>query len=225
MKAAIYIRVSTTMQVNEGVSLDAQTTKLLQYCELNNFEVMEIISDAGLSGKNTNRPGYLKLMELVKSKQIDAVVVYSLSRFARNTVDTLESINTMNKKGVQFHSFTEKIDTSSSIGRFFLTTIASLSQLEREQLAERTTAALQYKKTQNERVGQIPFGWQLCSDGVHLEHNQAEQQAIKFIKDLHATGFSYNEIAMELELRQITNKSGIVKWNKTQIYRIINKAA
>ena len=224
-KAVIYIRVSTTQQVEDGVSLDTQAAKLKQYCELNDLDVVEIISDNGISGKTTNRPGFQKVMNMRNNKSVDVIAVYSLSRFARNTIDTLNIVENMNKKAVSLYSFTEKIDTSSAIGRFFLTTLASLAQLEREQLAERTKAALQYKKSNNERIGQIPFGKQLNADGTHLENNPNEQQAIKLVFQLRSDGLSYAAIASELERRNIANKAGLSKWNKSQIFRIIKKAA
>ena len=110
MKTILYIRVSTTQQVNDGISLEAQEQRLIQYCEFNGLEVVGILKDEGLSGSNANREGYRKLMDMVMTKEIDAVAVYSLSRFARNTVEVLKSIELMNKNNIQFHSLTEKID-------------------------------------------------------------------------------------------------------------------
>lgn len=225
MKTILYIRVSTTQQVNDGISLEAQEQRLIQYCEFNGLEVVGILKDEGLSGSNANREGYRKLMDMVKTKEIDAVAVYSLSRFARNTVEVLKSIELMNKNNIQFHSLTEKIDTTSPTGRFFLTTLAALGQLEREQISERTKDALAHKKSKGERTGGIPFGYELDEDGIHLIENQREQSIISIVLSLKELGYSYRNIAKELENRGLKNKTHRIKWSATQIFRILQKQA
>lgn len=225
MKAALYIRVSTNQQATEGVSLQAQKQRLIKYCEFNGLEVSEIIEDKGLSGSSNNREGYQRLMKLVTDNDIKAVCVYSLSRFARNTVEVLSSIEKMNNNNIQFHSLTEKIDTTTPTGRFFLTTLAALGQLEREQLAERTRAALQHKKSMNERTGQIPFGYELAEDGIHIIENEREQKIINIVLSLRELGYTYKAIAKELENRNYKNKANRVKWSITQVSRIVKKAS
>lgn len=223
MKTAIYTRVSTTEQANEGVSLEAQLNKLRAYCQLNNMEVVEIIEDAGISAKNTNRAGYKKLMSLIAAKSIEAVVVYSLSRFSRSTKDTLEAIETMNNKQIAFHSFTEKIDTTSPTGRFFLTVLAGLGQLEREQTAERTKLALELKKSKNERYSGIaPFGYKF--ENGQIVKCEAEQRVIKSLKELREMGLTYKQIADKLNDRGLFNRNG-GNWNKSTIYKALSKAA
>ena len=147
MKAILNIRVSTSKQVEQGASLNTQEAKLRQYAGFHDFDQVEVIADEGLSGKTTARPGFQRLMDTMRAKGVDAVIVYSLSRFARNTIATLEAIEVMNRRGVAFHSLTENIDTTSPVGRFFLTTLAGLAQLEREQIGERTRAVLQHMKS------------------------------------------------------------------------------
>lgn len=225
MKTVIYIRVSTSQQAAEGISLEAQKQRLLKYCEFNELDVISVISDEGLSGSNSNRQGYKDLMELVRTKQVEAVAVYSLSRFARNTIEVLKSIEVMNKNNIQFHSLTEKIDTTSPTGRFFLTTLAALGQLEREQISERTKDALAHKKSKSERVGQIPFGYKLDEDGIHLIENEREQKIISLVLSLRKLGLTYKNIAAELEKRGLKSKANKVKWGATQIRNIIIKQA
>lgn len=225
MKAALYIRVSTNQQATEGVSLKAQRQRLIKYCEFNGLEVTEIIEDSGLSGTDTNREGYKQLMKLVSDSNVNAVCVYSLSRFARNTVEVLNSIEKMNKNNIQFHSLTEKIDTTTPTGRFFLTTLAALGQLEREQLAERTRAALQHKKSNSERVGSIPYGYELSSDGVHLIENEREQKIIKLVLSMRALGYSYQRIANELSNKGLRTKRNHTNWGAKTVYNIYKSNA
>jgi len=225
MRAILYTRVSTSQQVNDGVSLDAQESRLQAYATFHGFTQVTVITDAGLSGSTTNREGFQRVMRAIKSKACDAVVVYSLSRFARNTVDTLDAVATMQRYGVTLHSITESLDTSSAIGRFFLTTMSALAQLEREQLGERTSLALQHLKAQGKVYGQIPFGKCLANDGETLIDHAGEMEVIRIVKELNGRGISLSGIAIELETRGIKNRSGNIRWNKTQVTRILKAAA
>ena len=83
MKAIGYIRVSTDEQAREGISLENQKAKITAYCELNDLDLVEIIEDAGKSGKDLNREGIQSLLGKVKARTIDAVVVYKLDRLSR----------------------------------------------------------------------------------------------------------------------------------------------
>lgn len=223
MNAILYTRVSTLHQVTDGQSLEAQERTLRQYAAFKGCDDVQLVTDAGLSGKTTDRPGYQQVMDAIRTGTIDAVIVYSLSRFARNTIATLEAIEQMNRKGVAFHSVTEQIDTTTPIGRFFVTTIAGLATLEREQIGERTRTVLQFKKANGERVGQIPFGY--CVDDGHIVPDSTEQTAIRLVHHLHTAGYSYTQIARQLERRNITNKAGKVRWTKQQVHRIVHTVA
>ncbi len=223
MKAVLYIRVSTARQAEQGASLDTQEARLRQYAAFHGIEQVEVVADEGLSGKTTARAGFQKVMEAVKAKTVDAVIVYSLSRFARNTIATLEAIEVMNAKGVAFHSLSENIDTTSPIGRFFLTTLAALAQLEREQIAERTRAVLQHKKSLGERVGQVPFGSR--EEAGMIMPDAREQAAIQLIGALRAKGLSCRAIAEELKKQEVQNKRGKVSWSKQQVHRILGRVA
>ena len=100
MTAIGYCRVSTEDQAKEGVSLDNQKSKIKAYCELKDFELREIVEDAGISAKNLRRPGVQKVLRLASGKEIDAVVVYKLDRIFRSTVDALETTKAFDKWGV-----------------------------------------------------------------------------------------------------------------------------
>jgi site-specific DNA recombinase len=200
MKKAIgYVRVSTSEQVLEGISLDNQKAKIQSYCDLNDLELIGIIEDAGKSGKNLSRDGIEELIKKIKSKDIDAVVVYKLDRLSRKVIDTLTLIETFEKNGITFHSLNEKIDTGTAMGRFFLNITASLAQMERDLISERTRDALQLKIVRNERAGQIPFGWRLSGGGNTLISHKEEQEVIKAIMWLRSQGLSYRAICEALD--------------------------
>ncbi|MGD0883574.1 MAG: recombinase family protein [Thermodesulfovibrionales bacterium] len=197
MKRAIgYVRVSTSEQALEGISLDNQKAKIKAYCALNDLELSEIIEDAGKSGKNLNREGIQALMGMLK--RVDAIIVYKLDRLSRKVIDTLTLIETFEKSGVTFHSLNEKIDTGTAMGRFFLNITASLAQMERDLISERTKDALQMKIANGERAGQIPYGWRLAEDGNALIPHVEEQEVITLARRLHDHGMSYRAICEAL---------------------------
>lgn len=196
-QAIIYLRVSTTGQVEDGVSLDAQESKARAWCELNDYQVKAVFTDAGISGKRAdNRNGLQNALESVKKD--DALIVYSLSRLARSTKDTIEISETLNAKGVDLVSLSEKIDTTSAAGKMVFRMLAVLSEFERDQVSERTSAALQHKKSKGERVGAVPYGFTLALDGVKLLKDKTEQMLIELCKSLREQGLSLRKIAAQL---------------------------
>src|SRR5271157_107493 len=114
IKAVGYIRVSTDEQAREGISLENQRVKIEADCGLNDLELVEIIEDAAKSGKDMNREGVNRLVDLVRSRKIDAVIVYKLDRLSRRVKDTLTIMDAIDKKNIAFHSIMEKIDTKTA---------------------------------------------------------------------------------------------------------------
>lgn len=223
MKAIGYIRVSTDEQAREGISLENQRAKIEAYCQLNDLELVEILEDAGKSGKDLNREGVQALMAHINGRKVEAVVVYKLDRLSRRVKDTLSLMDMIEKKNVAFHSITERIDTKSAMGKFFLNIMASMNQWERDTISERTRDALHLKIVKNERAGQVPFGWTLAEDGKTLLRNEREQRAIQLIKDLNAKGYSFRAICRELENEGY--ESNGKHWHPQTISNILRKAA
>ncbi len=218
--AVLYCRVSTDFQATNGVSIQNQQQLLKKYAQQNGYENIIELADEGFSGKNTNRPGFNKLLDLVKQKKVNAVIVYSLSRFARNTMDTLRTIELLSKNDVTFISLSEKIETDSAVGKFFLSVLASLSELERNQISERTKSALQYKKSRMELIGSVPYGFD-CIDGKNLTENPEEQATLTLMRELRKSNHSYSEIVNRLTEAGAKNKRGAVRWHKSQVIRLL----
>jgi len=205
MKKAIgYIRVSTDEQVKEGVSLENQEAKIRSYCDLKDFELLEIVQDAGISAKNLRRPGAQKIIEMAQKKMVDAVVVYKLDRLFRNTTDALMITKKFDKWAVSFHSIQEALDTKSAMGKFFFTLTAALAEMEREIIGERTRDVLQRKKANGEVYGHVPFGYKKFK-GKLLAHKD-EQKIIKTVLDLRDKGFNYSRISRELNQQGFKTK-------------------
>lgn len=216
-----YIRVSTEGQAVDGVSLDAQAVKIKAYCALNDIELAHVYADKGLSGKRAdNRPELQEALEAIHKGKADALVIYKLDRLARCTVDALAIAETLDKQGASLHSLTEKLDTSSAMGRFFFTLVASLAEMERGIIAERTSAAHAHKRSKGEATGHAPFGFNLASNGVSLEPDADEQATLTLIDSLLAEGKSQRAIVDELNRLQRPTKQG-GKWHRSSLRSVL----
>ena len=216
-----YIRVSTEGQAEEGVSLDAQEAKIRAYCELNEIELACIHADRGLSGKRAdNRPELQKALDSIGKGTANALVVYKLDRLARCTMDALEIAQRLDKQDASLHSLTEKLDTGSAMGRFFFTLVASLAEMERGIIAERTSAALAHKRSKGEVTGHAPFGYRLASDGVMLRPHAEELETLSLIDGLLADGMTQRAIVEELNRLQRPTKLG-GKWHRSSLRSVL----
>ncbi len=218
-----YLRCSTDSQVTDGVTLDAQQAKVLAWCVVNGLELSGIFMDAGISGKRAdNRPELQRaLVEVTKSKGI--LVVYSLSRLARSTKDTITISEQLSKAGADLVSVSEKIDTTSAAGKMVFQMLAVLAEFERNQCSDRTKMALQYKKSQGKRIGQIPFGSALADDSETLIPNVREQNVIELMMLLRESGLSFSKIAAILNRKAVPTKETNGKWASSTVLRIIGR--
>lgn len=210
MIAIGYIRVSKIEEDQRGISLEAQERSIKIYCELNNLTLQTILKDEGESGKDLKREGMQELIKLVEKKQVQAIIVYKLDRLSRNVLNTLNLIELFERKDVSFHSITEKIDTTTAIGRFFVTVIAAIAQIERDLISERTKAVLRFKRSKGERVGGISYGYNsVKKKGIAmLQVNEEEMKILKEIKIMRQGGVSYNGIATHLNIKGIKTRGG-----------------
>lgn len=221
MKSAIgYVRVSTDGQVADGVSLEAQKAKISAWCLVHDFQLIDIHVDAGISGsKASNRPGLQSAIDQACQTQ-SALIVYSLSRLARSTRDTIDISEKLDRSGADLVSLSEKIDTSHAAGKMVFRMLAVLAEFEKDQISERTKMALAHKKAKGERCGSIPFGYIVAEDGKLVECPE-ELAVISKMQTLRAQGLSYRDIATELELSGIKTKKGNTKWQHTAVKSIL----
>lgn len=215
-----YIRVSTDEQAETGVSLDAQRAKIAAYCVANDLDLADVFVDAGISAKRVDtRPALLAALTV--AKRGDALVVVKLDRLARNTVDALTLADDLDRRSVALHSISEKLDTQSATGRFFFTLLASLAEMERRQIGERTAMAMRHKRERGEYTGgDAPFGFTV--EGGRLVEDEAEARIVRMVVSLHDDdGLSWSAIARELNARGITTKRGTT-WQAVQVQRAVN---
>ena len=220
-----YCRVSTEEQALEGVSLDAQEARIRAYCAMRGLELAEVVIDAGVSAYKplADREGGRRVLEMVRARKAAAVVALKLDRLFRNAADCLEVCGAWDRAGVALHLVDlggQAVDTSSAMGRFFLTVMAGAAELERNQIAERTSTAMQHKRSNGERVGAVPYGFALAADGVHFEPVAAEQEVIALARELRANGMSLRAVAAELASRGRTSRTGKV-FEAQQVSRMV----
>ncbi len=214
-KAIGYIRVSTEGQATEGVSLDAQSAKIRAYCELNDLELVEIICDAG---KSIDRDGLQQCLTMLSNNEASALVVYKLDRLSRKVLDALNLISEIESHGASLHSIVEKLDTQSALGKFFVNMTAALSQLERDQVSERTVMAMAHKKEQGQHCGSPAYGFTMVDK--KLVKVAKEHEAIALIQAMKADGANLQAIADELNNQGITTKRGY-QWQPMQVSRVL----
>ncbi len=184
-RVALYIRVSTERQVNEGDSLEEQENELKKYCDFRKFAINNIYVERGKSGGNTNRPEYQKLIKDIKQKKINAVVVKKLDRLSRSLLDFETLMNLMNENEVEFISIKENFDTTTAMGKAMLRVALVFAQLEREQTSERIIDVMGYRASQGLYNGGIrPLGYTTINKEIVPYKKEKEMVEIMFDKFL-----------------------------------------
>ena len=159
MNAVGYTRVSTDGQATDGVSLEAQQARIRAWCEANDYALVNVHVDAGLSGcRADNRPGLQDALTSA-ARHKAALVVYSLSRLARSTKDAIAISERLAKNGADLVSLSERIDTTTAAGKMVFRMLAVLAEFERDQVAERTKGALAHLRNQGKRIQREDSLW------------------------------------------------------------------
>ena len=218
-----YTRVSTTEQADSGLSLDGQATRVAAFCTARGWELVDIVTDAGLSGGNMDRPGLQKVLSLVRRGEVDAVCVLKLDRLTRSVKDLALLLEAFDRAHVVFSSVCDSFDTSTANGRLVLNVLGSVAQWERDIIAERTSDALQVKKAQGRRVGAVPFGFDLGEDGDTLVPDPAELATVADIARWRQEGEGLNAIARRLNALGVrTAQAGT--WAAQTVKRILSNS-
>ena len=230
-RVALYIRVSTERQANEGDSLEDQENDLKKYCDFRNFSIHNIYIERGKSGGNTNRPEYQKLIKDIKQRKINAVVVKKLDHLSRSLLDFENLMNLMNENEVEFISIKENFDTTTAMGKAMLRVALVFAQLEREQTSERICDVMGYRASQGIYNGGVrPLGYSVINKELvpykkekviveHLFQTFLETRStVAAAKALNEAGFT-DQNNKPFEKRQVVwilknpLYTGIIRWN------------
>lgn len=193
MRVALYLRVSTNAQAEEGYSLDEQEDRLKAFCKAKNWVVGEVYRDPGYSGANLNRPGLSSLIR--NCKEYDAVIVYRLDRLSRSQRDTLYLIeDVFDKNQCSFISVTEGFDTSTYMGKMVVGILSVFAQMERERIKDR----MQGGRIERAKTGKTmtwntpPYGYYVEKDILTID--PIEAQCVKKAYGWYLAGRSQKEI-------------------------------
>lgn len=200
--AYCYARVSTQMQVEEGISLDAQERQLRYAAELAGYEVV-MLREEGRSGKNIrNRPVLRQALEDLANGKAAALYVTRLDRLARSTQDFLSIVDRSQKQGWRLALLDIGLDTATPQGRFVVTIMAAMAEMERGMISERAKDIHKDRREQPDKRWGIDLGPKpLIEEDIRAE--------IKRLKD---AGVSYQEIARTLNAREIETSNGGKQW-------------
>lgn len=211
-RVAIYIRVSTAKQDQDGYSIPMQKERLIAYCRAKGWVVSGMFIDPGHSGSTLERPGMASLIEGVKAGKYDVVLVYKLDRLSRSQKDTLYLIeDVFMKHDTAFVSMQESFDTSTVFGIAMVGILSVFGQMERSAIVERTMMGRtgRAEKGYWHGGGDWPLGYSYV-DG-ELVADPVEAQQVRDVYQMYADGYSVTEITRRMDGR--TTKHG--DWSHT----------
>lgn len=176
-RVAIYSRVSTS---HHEQNPEVQLFELRRYCTARDWQIAFEIVDHGHSGGTENRPGLKQLLNLIRSRQVDLVIVTKLDRLFRSLKHLVTALEELESLGVQFIAIKDNVDWTTPAGRFFIQILGSLAEFEKSLLRERTVMGLEHAKAMGKKLGRPVI------------HSKAE------ILHLRSQGLSYRQIQKKL---------------------------
>lgn len=193
-RVAIYARVSTTHQ-----DLENQLHDLRRYCEARRWQVVETFTDFGIKGTQKDRQGLRDLMAAVHKRRMDCVLVWRFDRFARSSSHLVNTLDDLRERHIDFASYQEGIDTSTSHGKMVFTIIAAMAEFERELTRERVLATNRRKRDAGERLGRMPIPKNKVEEILALRGTSCRQIAAR-------TGVSKSVVADVLAGKYLKRK-------------------
>ena len=224
MKIAAYCRVSTEKEAQID-SLEKQIEFFNGFTKKNGYELYKLYADEGISGKQIkHRKQFQQMMQDAKAKKFDKVVVKDVSRFARNTVDLLQSIRELKSYGIEV-DFLNNGEIMEGGSEFILTILGAMAQQESANMSKRVKFGKDIT-AQKGRVPNIVFGYDKIPDERYtLKINKEEAKIVKEIfEDYVYKGMGTTKIAWELNERGIRTKKTKSRWVQTSIVRMLKNS-
>lgn len=231
-RAVGYIRVSTDEQSTVGSSLEAQGAAIRAYCDLYAVDLVPVpqegvygppgpfAMDAGWSASTLDRPALTAALAMLRSGEVDAVIVHKLDRLTRSVGDLADLLRNYFGKGrAALLSVSEQLDTRSAGGELVLNLLTSVSQWERRAIGERTSSVMRWMYSKGLYVGgRTRYGRR--RNGPVLVDDQGEQAIILAARDLRARGLSLRAVGSRLESDGMRPRTG-GRWSASQIARLV----
>lgn len=220
-----YVRVSTDEQAQEGVSLAAQTASCghLIAATTGGRGLVEVVEDAGYSGKNLRRPGAERVLDMIDRGAIAGVVVWRLDRLTRSLRDLIDLVERCDRQGVALVSVTEQISTQGPMGRFVLHLLGAVAQLERETTAARVKAAMTHVRMQGLYAGgRIPVG--VVASGERGQRRLARSAVhgddVAAIWPGVISGWTLGQVIVHLESKGVPTATGR-RWSRQLVHKLL----
>ena len=223
-KVAAYCRVSTDNE-DQANSFESQQRYFRQYIERNpDWELYEIFADEGISGTNTKkRKEFNRMIACAKNGDFDLIITKEISRFARNTLDSIYYTRELKKHGVGVIFMNDNINTLDGDAELRLAIMSSIAQEESRKTSERVKAGQKISRDNGVLYGNGNIlGYDRVGDTYVINEEQAE--TVRMIYDLYLQGYGSMKIAKILTERKRKTASGLIKWSVSNIMRAIKNA-
>jgi site-specific DNA recombinase len=220
VRCAIYTRVSTEHGLDQEFnSLDAQYDAASAYIKSQAHAGWTLIrsryDDGGYSGGSTDRPDLQRLLDDIRSRKIDVIVVYKVDRLTRSLADFAKLVELFDAHGVSFVSVTQQFNTTTSMGRLTLNVLLSFAQFEREVTSERIRDKIAASKRKGLWVGgTLPLGYEMKDGKIAVVEEEAELVRSIFRRCLELG--SVNELLRDLKKRNIRTKTRLLSTGATR---------
>ena len=237
-QAVAYVRVSSATQ-EEKQTIDNQIEFATNYCKLNSIELQYIYRDDGVSGTLPleERPAGYELLQDARKEKFSLVLLFKLDRLGRATRVILNAVHELDSLGVKVRSMTEPFDTSDASGRFLLTILAGVADLERSNILQRMElGATRAAKEGKFLGGHAPYGYKITNDGFYEPNyepiagfDMSEVDVVRMMFDMILQGKSTNQIAVRFNNMGIPVASEIhgmdvnlkFKWRNSTVHRML----
>lgn len=220
----VYVRVSTDEQATQGASLDAQEQACRSLLQAHGHTPIEVVSDPGASGKNLDRPAVGPLLRRIEAGEIAGVCIYAIDRLTRRSRDLHDIVDLLEKQRVELVSVRERVDTSGPMGRFVLSLMGGIAQLERETIASRVKAGMAHRKAQGGFLGRAPVGTTAVRGADNLRRLQQHPQhgaVVARVWPMLVEGRTLLDVVAYLNGSGIRTPRG-GEWSKTGVAGLVN---
>jgi len=195
--AAVYARTSSPSR-EHGYSLDAQVNRSVDHCQTLGWNVSFVYRDEDVSGKDTDRPMFQKMLDMAKKQAFDVIVFWKLDRFSRSLMHAVQLESVLRDHNVYLYSVTEQIDTTSATGRFNFRNLASAAEFERDMIKQRTQIGLNGLAEEHKWPNNNPpLGYTLTSEN-RLSIDEKESNLVTDIFQMYIEVRSMPDVASQL---------------------------
>lgn len=212
LRVAAYARVSTGSD-EQLVSLETQKNHYERYIKARpDWDYAGLYYDEGITGtKKEKREGLLRMLADCEKGLIDFIVVKSISRFARDTVDSVEMVRSLSEKGVHIYFEKENLDTGKMDGELLLSILSSLAESESRSISTNAIWGIQKRFMNGSyKIGCPPYGYDNANG--HMVVNEEQAKTVRWIFDWVLKGLSLGEVAKELNARGVATKKAYYRF-------------